>query len=382
MMKRIGLIGASCRAMAASLVCGGYSVTATDLFADFDLSQIGEVSTLRNYPWSARSWLRKMSVDAWCYTGGLENYPRLIQRMAGDKRLLGNSPTTLRMVRDPFWLADLAKRHGFAFPETSRIHDPAYNPIAPKPSEQWLIKPYRSAGGLHIESVVRLPTAAHRFYLQRRLTGTPMSAVVLSTLHGFQILGVSRLHAGPAYGASMPYLFVGGITLCSPQTKPLEPIVRAIHEEAGMVGLWGIDYLQTDQPVLLEVNPRWTATMALHERMREGPLMPYHLQACLQTSVEVGARYANWSSGARIVYASQSLLFTERMLRSIQETYRWSEASFLSNPPIGDVPMPGTKIEKGSPVCTLYVDRETEALAEEELGRSKQLLNGIIYCEG
>lgn len=382
MLKRIGLIGASCRAMAASLVRGGFTVTAADMFADYDLGQIGEVRALRNYPWSARNRLRKTQVDAWCYTGGLENYPRLIQRMADEKHLLGNSPTTLRMVRDPFWLADLAKRNEFAFPETHRVHDPAYDPIHSQLSDQWLLKPYRSAGGLHIERVSTLPPSAHRFYLQRRMPGVPMSAVVLSTTRGCQIVGVNRLHVGPEFGAPLPYLFAGAVSLCMPSKITIEPIARAIHDEAGMIGLWGFDFLQTDHPTLIEVNPRWTATMALHERMRENALMPCHVQACLHDEVELSAPFASWSSGARIVYASQRFDFTQRIFRNIQDAFSLTDESHLSNPRVADIPMPGTTIESGSPVCTLYVDCQSEACAEEELQRSQQLLEEIIVAEG
>ncbi|MBA2114295.1 ATP-grasp domain-containing protein [Bremerella alba] len=380
MLKRIGLIGASCRAMAASLVRGGFTVSAADMFADYDLGQIGEVKSLRSYPWSARRWLRKTNVDAWCYTGGLENYPRFIEHLASEKRLLGNSPTTLRMVRDPFWLADLAKRHGFGFPESHRIHDPAYDPINPQPSDQWLLKPYRSAGGLNIERVSTLPTLAHRFYLQRKLPGVPMSVVVLSTTQGCQIVGVSRLHVGTEFGAPLPYLYAGAVSLCEPSKSSLEPIVRAIDEEAGMIGLWGIDFLQSDHPTLLEVNPRWTATMALHERMRENALMPCHVQACLQSEFELRDPFALWSSGARIVYASQRIEFTHQMFRNIQDAFSLTEASYLSNPMVGDIPMPRTTIEIGSPVCTLYVDSKSEEAAEAELQKKQRLLETIIYA--
>lgn len=382
MATRIGLIGASCRAMAASLVRGGFSVTAADMFADYDLAQIGEVRALSNYPWSARHWLRDSDVDAWCYTGGIENYPRLIERMAKEKRLLGNSPQTLRNVRNPFWLADLAKQQGFEFPETCRVHDPDYDPVHPTPSDKWLLKPYRSAGGLNIDLVSSLPESAHRFYLQRKLPGVPKSAVILSTLKGYQIVGVNRLHVGPEYGAPLPYLFAGAVSLCSPATNTLDSMVRAIHEEAGMIGLWGIDFLQADCPILLEVNPRWTATIALHERMRENPLMPCHVQACLREEVELGARFANWSSGLRIVYASKRFEFSERIFRRIRDAFSLTEESYLANQRIGDIPMPGTTIDVGSPVCTLYVDAKSEDLAEVELRRSQQLLEAIIYDEG
>lgn len=382
MTNRIGLIGASCRAMAASLVRSGISVTAADMFADYDLQQIGEVRALRSYPWSAPRWLLESDVNAWCYTGGMENYPRLIQRMASEKRLLGNSPTTLRMVRDPFWLADLAKRNGFAFPETLRVHDPAYDPIHPQTSEQWLLKPFKSAGGLNIQWVSTLPALPARFYLQRRLPGIPMSAVVLSTQEECWIVGTSQLYVGTDYGASGPFVFAGATSTYPLTADAIQPIAQAIHREARMIGLWGFDYLQADVSILLEVNPRWTATMHLHERMRNDGLMKHHLQACLQQKVDLMPQYAVGVSGMRIIYAKQSIRVTEAMVERMDDTFAFRNPYSLLSPRIGDVPEPGTFIADGHPVCTLYVDGNTTAQVEESLLASETQLHEIIYAEG
>jgi len=381
MLKRVGLVGASCRAMAASLVRSGFSVTAADLFADYDMGQLGEVTPLRKYPWSAPRWLRDADMDAWCYTGGMENYPRLVERMAKQKRLLGCMPETLHRVRDPFWLANMAIQHGCEFPETYRLHDPPYEPIHPKLSDQWLLKPHRSAGGLNIKSAIKLPKSAHRFFLQRKMPGVPMSAVVLSTKYGYQMVGSSRLQAGPEFGAPLPYLFAGAVSVASPPPTSLQALVAAIHAEAGMIGLWGIDYLQADKPVILEVNPRWTATMALHERMRETTFMPCHVQACLHGEVELGARSGDWSSGARVVYASRQIVFTWQLFQKMRDAFSVTEESFFSNPRVADIPMPETTIAQGSPVCTLYADGKTEAAVEASLRESRQQLEAILYAE-
>jgi len=381
MVKRVGLIGASCRAMAASLVRGGFSVSAADMFADDDLGRLADAQQLRSYPWSAPRWLRQADVDAWCYTGGLENYPRLIQRMAAEKRLLGNSSTTLRMARDPFWLADLAKRHGFQFPETYRVYDPAYNPIDPRASNQWLLKPYRSAGGLNIEPVSSLPELAHRYYLQRKMPGVPMSAVVLSTKNDCRVVGISRLMVGPEFGAPGPFVFAGARSTYPLKSEGIQPIAKAIHDEARLIGLWGFDFLQAEVPVLLEINPRWTATMALHERMRNDGLMKHHLQACLDQEVDLLPQYAVGMSGMRILYAKKRLRVTDDMLDRMDETFGFRHPLSLLAPGIGDIPTPGTTIESGHPVCTLYVDRSEVSQVEPGLAESEAKLNDILYTD-
>lgn len=382
MVKRIGLIGASCRAMAASLVRSGISVAAADMFADYDLQRIGEAKALRSYPWSAPRWLRETDVDAWCYTGGMENYPRLIHRMAGEKRLLGNFPTALRMVRSPFWLADLAKRNGFAFPETHRVHDPAYDPIHPQWSDEWLLKPFKSAGGLNMERVSTLPPLPHRFYLQRKMAGVPMSAVMISTREECRIVGTSQLLVGAEYGAPGPFVFAGAISTYPLNSEAIQPIAQAIHHEAGMLGLWGFDYLEAEEPVLLEVNPRWTATMPLHERMRNDGLMKHHLQACLDQEIDLLPQYALAVSGMRIIYAKQGFQVTEEMVERLDDLFAFRNPYSLLAPRIGDVPNPGTVIEQGHPVCTLYVDASGTSHVEKALLLSESQLNEIIYAEG
>ncbi|WP_158265081.1 ATP-grasp domain-containing protein [Blastopirellula marina] len=372
--KRIGLIGASCRAMAASLVAGGTSVAVADMFADFDTCRIAEATPLKRYPWSAPAWLGKASVDAWCYTGGLENYPRLISRMSRACPLLGNQAETLRQVRDPFRLAEWARKHDFQFPEVARD-------ASSDSSGRWLLKPLRSAGGLNIQHSTSADFSSCRFYRQRFADGVPMSISVLSTPDQWQLVGACQLHVGSDWGTPTEFLFAGATTLPLARLEALpelEAIVAALHQESGLLGLWGIDVVMADGPIVLEVNPRWTATMPLYERNLATRLMPRHIAACGDATFDRLPTSANGTSGLRILYAQRPVRCTAEHLTELSARFDLSTEASLAQPSIADIPNVGTEIEVGHPICSLYADGADEAEVERSLADQVTAVQRIL----
>lgn len=374
--RTIGVVGASCRAMAASLIRAGYQVTAGDLFADYDTQQLANATTLSKYPWSAPAWLSKTTVDAWCFTGGIENYPRLADRMSRHAPLLGPTPDSLRKVRDPFWLADLAKRHRFHFPESKRLDEALSSTVF---NEPWLKKPFRSAGGLRIETVSEPPACSSQFFLQRQLSGTPMSMALLSTKKKVHVVGLCRLQIGFNFGAPGEFLFAGGVTSLQQASSELQVIAKAIHAEAKMLGLWGIDFLKIDRSTLLEVNPRWTASMALHDRRSAISLMGMHVAACEGKEVDEFSLSDNSAAAFRILYARQPINFREEVFEQIAVAFGLSREATIAGPEFADVPFPGSRIETGFPVCTLYADGATEEEAEAALAAKIARVESLLY---
>ncbi|MBI1246994.1 ATP-grasp domain-containing protein [bacterium] len=372
----IGLVGASCRAMAASLRRTHGEIAVADMFADFDTRQLAQVTQLKHYPWSARDWLRRGNVNAWCYTGGIENYPRLIARLAEEKTLLGNGPEVLRKVRDPFWLRQVAANVQLAFPVTAKIGE--VSPVDFQRSD-WLLKPFRSAGGLRVADAAR-PIKSRRFYWQQKVAGQPMSVAVLSTRNRWQVIGLAELQVGPSYGAPGKYIFAGAVTSEMEIDPELMKWIDVIHHQAKMIGLWGIDFIQTDRPTLLEVNPRWTATMPLYDRCIEKGLMNAHVRACLNEDVSI-KRQPNSTATAmnRILYADQEVQFTDEMLRQVLSALDLSPKNPLPLPATADLPMPGTRIELGHPVCTLYAADKDQESAEQTLHQNIAKVQCIVF---
>ena len=140
-IRKLAIVGASARAAAFSAIRAGYEVVAADLFADADLARVAAVTRISNYPEGLADWLAATECDAWMYTGALENYPDLVDRMAAIRPLLGNSGAPLRDVRDPMKLQLALTGAGMLFPETRT--SPAGLPL----DGSWLCKTYGGASG-------------------------------------------------------------------------------------------------------------------------------------------------------------------------------------------------------------------------------------------
>src|SRR3954451_2715318 len=80
-MNEVIVIGASVRAMAFSAIRAGYKVYAIDLFADRDLAAVCPAVKIERYPQDFEAALAGGPQAPWTYTGALENYPQLIERL-------------------------------------------------------------------------------------------------------------------------------------------------------------------------------------------------------------------------------------------------------------------------------------------------------------
>src|SRR4051812_3998717 len=115
-MSTLIVLGASARAAAFSIRRAGYQTYAIDLFADRDLAEICPAIKIRRYPHDFLASLAAAPHAPWIYMGGLENHPRLVDRLGEVRPLLGNGGDVLRRVRDPRLLAEAARDAGCSFP--------------------------------------------------------------------------------------------------------------------------------------------------------------------------------------------------------------------------------------------------------------------------
>src|SRR5262245_29422274 len=98
--KQLIILGASARAAAQSAALSGFRPHSIDLFGDEDLRALGPVKKIDRYPTEFLAAISAAPQAPWIYTGGLENYPRLVARLAQLRPLFGNVPETLVKVRD------------------------------------------------------------------------------------------------------------------------------------------------------------------------------------------------------------------------------------------------------------------------------------------
>lgn len=392
---RLLVLGASARALAVSAARSietkrrfPAGILAIDYFGDTDLcvearrsahgrgeasdrsmTEVAVVSVRRDLglPRTTTSLGRAALVGEWsslAYTGGLENRPgllRLLERRQaadGPRTVLGNDAKTLAAVRDPRRLFPFLQAQGI--PHAAVRFD---NAIATGPAlagaASWLIKTMRSAGGAGVrESIVGAPLPRGCFF-QERLRGPIGSAAFLADGKEAVLLGISEQLSGwEALGAS-GFRYAGNIA--GPWSAFLSPgaleqvgrTVRRITERFGLRGLNGFDYvLCGGVPSLIEVNPRWTASMELIEERTGRNLFDLHLRT------SEGDRIAEdrpWPEPEWDARASSGRLLAKGVLYA-RDACTAPDPAALEELGARDRPARGERIAPGQPICTLLVE--------------------------
>src|SRR5262249_42024191 len=125
-------------------------------------------------------------------------------------------------------------------------------------------------------------------------------------------------------------------------------LASVVAGEFGLVGVNGIDFVARDGvPYLIEVNPRWTASMELVEHAYGVSVFAAHVAAC--TAGELPAfDLAKARRGAPVV--GKAVVFARGDVTA-GDTRRWWRPSNddAAVAPVRDVPHPGEKITAGQP---------------------------------
>jgi predicted ATP-grasp superfamily ATP-dependent carboligase len=356
------IIGASARSAAMSACRAGFSPWSIDQFGDTDLCRIGPTSVMQRYPCDALKLIRNEMDMPWIYTGGLENAPGLIDRLAARRPLLGNGAAVVRRVRNPTLLKVALVRAGFMMPATS--FDSRDVPL----DGSWIMKRHRSAGGLHVRRWNTSSAAGglpRGWYLQQVVKGVNLGVLFVGTKAGARFLGATRSLVEQNVPL-MPWLYGGSVG-----PEPLDVQVEQgfaqlgelLEREFGLVGLFGVDVILVDDRIyVLEVNPRYTASVEVLERACEFNALSMHVAACRGESVANRKPSRSNYVGKRIVYAQSALQVHPQM------TEHWLQQNVDPlRPTIADIPQPGTTIAPGEPIATVITSGETMELVQERL---------------
>lgn len=358
-VPRVLLAGVSTRAAAESAARAGYAVIALDAFADADQHPAVHALSLRRdfgvdrfTPRAAARAARRLDCDAVAYLSSFENHPRAVHALAAGRTLWGNGPETLSRVRDPILLVRTLRRRGFAVP-AARATAPRAATATP---DEWMLKPRASGGGHGVRPWAGAPLG-RRSYLQERVRGTPASLVFVADRARVVPFALSRQLSGdPAFGAS-GFRYCGSVLAGAgdaqlPGDDALATaalaLAAAATEEFGLVGVNGIDVVARDGVAyLLEVNPRWSASMELAERAYGLSVFGAHARACAEGALPAfdlaEARRGARTVGKAIVFARHDVI--------VGDTSSW-----LADPDVRDVPHRGEQIARGQPVCTVFAE--------------------------
>lgn len=373
-MGKLVVAGLSARLMAEAAVRDGYTPIALDAFGDADTHRaasqwiaIGAASEPRLDAQRTLAALQQLSrrddVVGWVAGSGFEAQLDLLQAGAQTLPLLGTPPEAVRHVRDPHAF--------FAFLAVQGVPHPEVRYSPPHPAAGWLFKRADGAGGTHIREArdceVLQGTPAGGYY-QRRMAGTPMSALFIGNGHAACVLGFHELIVR-SFGAH-PYVYCGAIGPLALQPAlqaQLRDVVNRLTAEFGLLGLCSLDFLRSGQSdyAVLEVNPRPSASMALHAHL---PLMRWHLQACQQQELPHPPTATTQLRGHEIVFAPRELHVDARQATALAQ-----------HPGAHDLPHGATRFSAGEPLCSVSATGPDLAAVRSRLAQQYEAVLAIAF---
>ncbi len=322
------------------------------------------------------------------YTGALENYPRLIERMQQIRPLLGNAAEVLDRVRDPWQVAAAFGRRDLPCPALAA--DPAEVP----PDGTWLRKSRRSAGGMQVSlwlggNSTAAETASQprsAFYFQQRIEGVSCSAVYLAAGGQVRLVGVTeQLLAGQrdetvvsatrlAGSGRFQYAgSIGPLPINNTLQRRFLDIGQVLADEFHLQGLFGADcVLAQEIPWPVEVNPRYTASVEILERAAGLPYVGWHVAACRDghlPPVVPSTPVQLW--GKAILYARRELV--------VQRCLTDHAASLGGWPLLGDVPAVGSRIAAGQPILTVFARGPNRDQVGDRLRSQIDQTEAVVY---
>ena len=369
-LRRVLVAGVSTRAAAESAARAGFVVTAIDAFGDLDqYVSVRGLSLPRDFGvrFNARAAARvarNIECEAVAYTSSFENHPEAVGLLTDGRVLLGNGPAVLRRVRDPELVTRALRQRGHLVPAVrgQLAAEERRDPIAhaqPMPPERgshrWLVKPRNSGGGARVHQWHQGARVPRGSYLQELVDGTPGSVVFVTAGGRAVPLGLSRQLVGEQMFGAAGYQYCGSILAAAgdPQFSRDHALVQAsgalaqaVAEEFGVVGVNGIDFIARDGvPYAVEINPRWSGSMELVERVYGLSVFGVHAAACARGALPdfdyAEARRGVGALGKAIVFARRDV--------TVGDTHAW-----LDDASVRDIPQPGERVLAGGPICTVF----------------------------
>jgi len=314
-----------------------------------------------------------------------------VRTLATGRALWGNAPDVLRRVRDPMVVTQTLGRRGFAAPAV-HVGEPRTGKLEPgtlergtlEPGSRWLVKPFASGGGRRVRAWRPGSQIPRGCYLQELVDGTPGSVVFVAAGGRAVPLGMSwQLVGEDAFGAA-GYKYCGNIFMAAGDTRGADDellmnhacaLCRVAAEEFSLVGVNGIDFIARDGvPYAIEVNPRWSASMELVERVHGFSVFGAHAAACAAGVLPefdlVRVRPTAGAAGKAVVFARRDVV--------VGETRAWlagDDAGTAAT--LRDIPHQGERIPAGRPVCTVFAAGRDAAACHAALVQRAEL----VYAE-
>ncbi|TAJ44723.1 ATP-grasp domain-containing protein [Methanofollis fontis] len=357
MKGRVLVAGFATRHVVCSAVRAGYEVYAIDHFCDQDLCAAATAHSsfeeLADLPELIAGICADHSIDWFVGTSGAEMLTVPVRRA-------GTTPKISARFLDKEHIQEFFEENGIPAPCRACGTYPA------------MLKPRHGAGGWRnrlVHSAADVTAWEEEWpevpsILQEVIDGVPASVSCIADGHRAVAIAVNDqiLRGGDGNRA---FGFSGSIT---PSDHPAAEAMMAIAEQAvalsGCVGSVGVDFMVGEDGVrAIEINPRFQGTLDTVEAATGLNLFDLHIEAC--TGILPERRPAAQRACAR------AILFADRDLTVERDLMAYADCC-------ADIPWPGTSIEEGSAVVSVYGRGADRAAACSELDRNITRLRQYI----
>ncbi len=332
------IVSASARALAQSCVDAGMSCDVIDPYSDADTQALAR--RLEYMPLDDGSFGDDLPARVAAMGGpwrgivagsGFERRPDLLDELRAFAPLVGNDSLTTRRCKTP---AEFARR-------LQDIHVcGAPVRLEGQVDSGWLMKLTGGCGGLHVRPALDGESVPPGWYAQCRMSGTPASVLFLADGRKARIVGISRQMPGSVAGPFAWCGVVSDLPLEDETRAALEHDIDAMVREFGLRGVNGVDMIIRDgRHVVVEINPRPTATLALYDRRVRNGLFAAHVAACENRLDSVAMIPDGTVRGMRVVYAPEDI--------RIGAGIDWPDWC-------SDRPVTGSRVTRTSPLVTVH----------------------------
>jgi len=358
------LAGASVRSLAESAMACGLRPYCVDMFHDADLQttlrenghpppiQIARFSEIP----AAIEHLTSDIPLVWL--GGVENHPETLHLLQHQRPVFGAATECLSRIRSEVVLRSLVVGSECGVPDvlTQMSHRSCR-----ADSNDWLIKPNSTCGGLGIRHYKTGCRLGPDEFLQRYVPGNSLSVLYHRHDRTTQMIGACiQITGEPALGGA-DFKFCG----CIGPVKLNDRLCSILNSvgcriaATDITGIFGADFIIGENGIwLIEVNPRITASHELYDFAQEGPSVLQRQLASWNHEAPFVPAPSNPVESPRvlarlIVYLKQDGVLEDSDSRRLLDFRR--TPGTRRNPPwwLADIPPTGV-LTAGQPFCSVY----------------------------
>jgi predicted ATP-grasp superfamily ATP-dependent carboligase len=146
-------------------------------------------------------------------------------------------------------------------------------------------------------------------------------------------------------------------------------------------GIVGVDLILGDEGAsVIEINPRYTASVEILERASGLPILAAHVAACgADDCVPAAARHTSASAPP---FHAKTIVFAPQTATILPTFFEWAMERAAPNselPWLADIPHRGEVIQAGRPILTVFAAGDTEVACERQLRERIAEVESLAY---